>query len=131
MAPLAILWRSNIPPLLQRLADLELAEFFLLREIFARVFGLTIFGDKLRRLHVFRFPIEIKNLLFGSQKIFRMSMTLETPGHAVRLGQVYRRHVIDRTMATETTDAPVHVCGMIIINVINRAIDPHPVDRIA
>ncbi len=58
-------------------------------------------------------------------------MTLETPGHAVRLGQINRRHVVDGAVATKTTDAAVHVCRMIVIDVINCPINPHPVDRIA
>ena len=131
MAPLAICRRRYIPALLQRLADLGLGEFFLLGKIFAHFAWLTVFGDKLRRLHIFRFPIEIKNLFLGPQKIFRMPMTVEAPGHAMRLGQIHRRHVIDGAVTTETTNAPVHMCGMIVINVIDRAIDPHPVDRIA
>src|SRR5215831_45599 len=60
VAPLAICWRSNIPALLERLADLRL-------------------------LYVFRFPIEIKNLFLRPQKIFRMPMTFEAPRHAMRL----------------------------------------------
>src|SRR5207249_12090031 len=95
VAPLAICWRSNIPALLQRLADLGLSEFFLLspifilavgmlRQVFARVAWLTVFRHKLSRLHVFRFPIEIKNLLLGPQKIFRMPMAVEAPRHAMR-----------------------------------------------
>src|SRR5215813_3879418 len=85
VAPLAICWRSNIPALLERLADLRLREFFPLGKIFAHVAWLTVFRDKLRRLYVFRFPIEIKNLLLRPQKIFRMPMTFEAPRHAMRL----------------------------------------------
>src|SRR5882672_1744300 len=72
VAPLTILRRSNVPALLQRLADLGLRELFLLRKIFARVPWLAVFRHKLRRLHVLRFPIEIKNLILGPQKIFRV-----------------------------------------------------------
>src|SRR5207247_1756410 len=85
VAPLAICWRSNIPALLQRLADLRLREFFLLGKISMHVAWLPVFRDKLSRLHVFRFPIEIKNLLLGPQKIFRMPMAFEAPRHAMRL----------------------------------------------
>src|SRR5437867_11858577 len=130
VARLTILWRSNVPALLQRLADLGLRELFLLRKIFARVSWLAVFRDKLGRLHVLRFPIEIENLIFRPQEIFRVPMALETPSHAVRLGLIHDRHVIDRTVATETTDSPVHVRRVIVINVINRAMDPHPIDRL-
>src|SRR5439155_1478056 len=78
-----------------------------------------------------RFPIEIKNLVFRSQKIFRMPMAFETPCHAVRLCLIDHRHVIDRTVATETTDAPVHMRCVIVINIIDRAMDPHPLDWVA
>src|SRR5437870_11352595 len=85
VAPLAICWRSNIPALLQRLADLGLSEFFLLGKISVHVAWLPVFRDKLSRLHVFRFPIEIADLLFRPQKIFRMPMAFEAPRHAMRL----------------------------------------------
>src|SRR5215471_6804553 len=106
MAPLAICWRSNFPALFQRLADLGLAELFLLRKIFTRVGWLTVFRDKLRRLNVLRFPIEIENLIVGPQIIFGVSMAIQTPRHAVGFGDVNYRHMIDRAVATETADAP-------------------------
>ena len=58
-------------------------------------------------------------------------MTLQAPAHAVGLGLIDHWHVIDRTVATETTDAPVHMRRVIVINVIDRAMDPHPVDWVA
>ena len=58
-------------------------------------------------------------------------MTFETPGHAVRLRVINDRHVIDRTVAAKTTDAAVNVRAVIIKNVIGRAMDLHPLDRIA
>src|ERR1043166_931410 len=103
VTPLTILWRSNVPSLLERLADLGLREPFLLRKIFARVPWLAVFRDKLGGLHVLRFPIEIKNLIFRPQKIFGVPMAIETPGHAVWLGLIHHRHVINRTVAAETT----------------------------
>ena len=57
-------------------------------------------------------------------------MAFEAPAHAVRLGLIDHRHVIDRAVATETTDAPVHMRCVIIINVIDSAMDPHPIDRL-
>ena len=58
-------------------------------------------------------------------------MAFETPCHAVRLCLIDHRHVIDRTVATETTDAPVHMRCVIVINIIDRAMDPHPLDWVA
>src|SRR5947207_15728115 len=88
VAPLAICWRSNLPALLQRLADLGLGELLLIRKIFTRVAWLTVFRDKIPRLNVLRFPIEIENLIVRPQIIFRVTVAIQTPGHAVRLGDV-------------------------------------------
>src|SRR5207247_8854038 len=52
VAPLTILWRSNVPSLLQRLADLGLREPFLFRKIFARGPWLSDFCDELGCLHI-------------------------------------------------------------------------------
>jgi len=128
MAPLAICRRIDFPALFQRLADLALRELLLFREILMCIVCLTIFRDKLRRLNIGRFPIEIKNLIFRPQIIFGMAVAIQTPRHAVWLGDVNRRHVIHWTVAAEAADAPVHVCRVIVINVINRAIEPHPFD---
>jgi hypothetical protein len=88
VAPLAICWRSDFPPLFQRLADLGLAEVLLLRKIFTRVAWLTVLRNKLRRLNVLRFPIEIENLVVWSQIILGVSMAIQAPRHAVRLRDV-------------------------------------------
>jgi len=131
VASLAVCRRVNVPALFQSLANLDLREFFLLRKIFAHVPWLTVFRDELRWFYIVRFPIEIKNLVFGSQIVFGVPMTLQTPSHAVWLGLINHWHMIDRTVATETTDAPVHMRRVIVINVIDCAMDPHPVDRVA
>ena len=55
-------------------------------------------------------------------------MAIQTPRHAVGLGDVHHRHVIDGAVTTETTDAPVHVRRVVVINVIDRAIEPYPLD---
>src|SRR6266699_482753 len=91
-----------------------------------RITWLAVLGDKLLRLHVVWLPIEIENLIFGPQIIFRVTVAIQTPGHAVRLGDVNRRHVVHRTVAAETTDAPIHVRRVIVVNIINSAITPHP-----
>ena len=53
--------------------------------------------------------MEIKNLIIGPQIIFGVPMAIQTPRHAVGLGDVNYRHVIDVSVATETADAPIHV----------------------
>src|SRR5215472_9366720 len=104
VAPLAIGWRSDLPALFQRLADLGLGELLLLREIFMRITWLTVPRDKLRRLNVLRFPIEIEDLIVGPQIILGASMAIQTPRHAVGLRDVNRRHAVHRTVAAETAD---------------------------
>jgi hypothetical protein len=106
-----------------------LGELLLLRKIFTA--WLTVLRDKLRRLHVLRFPIEIENLIVWPQIILRVPMAIQAPRHAVGLGDVHDRHAIDRAVATETADAPVHMRRMVVINVIDRAIEPDPLDRLA
>ena len=86
VAPLTVRRRIDVPALFQRPADLCLAEFLLLRKILARILRLSVFRNKFRRFHIVRFPIEIENLIFRPQKIFRVPMAFEAPRHAVRLG---------------------------------------------
>src|SRR4029077_16402324 len=130
VATLTVCWRIDVPVLFQRLANLCLAKFLLLRQIVARIMWLPVLRNKFRRFHVVRVPIEIENLIFGPQKILGMPVAIETPRHAMRLRQIHRRHMIDGAVATETTNAAVHVCRMIVINVINGAIDPYPLYRV-
>ncbi len=57
-------------------------------------------------------------------------MAIEAPRHAMRFGQIHRRHMIDGAVATETTNAAIHVRRVIVINVIDGTIDPHPLHRV-
>ena len=91
---------------------------------------LSVLRHKLRRFHIVWFPIKIENLILRPQKIRRISVALEAPRHAMGLRQVYRRHMIDRAVTTETANAAVHVRRVIVVNVIDSAIDPHPLDRV-
>src|SRR6266566_6712811 len=114
VASLAICWRSNLPALFQRLADLGLGELFLLRKIFACVARLTVLRDKLRWLNVLRFPIEIENLVIRPQIILGVPMAIQAPRHAVGLSDVNHRHVTDWSVASETADAPVHMRRVVV-----------------
>ncbi len=58
-------------------------------------------------------------------------MALEAPGHAVWLGVINHRHMIDRAVAAEATDPAIYVRGMIIKNVVGCAMNLHPLDRFA
>src|SRR5205823_14800549 len=104
MAPLTICRWSNFPTLFQRLADLGLGQLFLLRKILMRITWLAVLGDKLLRLHIVWLPIEIENLIFGPHLIFRVTVAIKTPGHAVQLGYVYLRYVLTSTVSPERTD---------------------------
>src|SRR5690349_1867449 len=109
MAPLAISWWSNLPALLQRLADLGLGELLLRGKIFTRIAWLAVFRDELRRLNVLRFPIEIKNLIVRPQIILGVPMAIQAPRHAVGLGDSYCRHVTHRAVTTKAADAAIHM----------------------
>src|SRR5438067_13752606 len=60
-----------------------------------------------------------------------MPVTFETPGHAVRLSHIHYGHVVDGAVATEATDSPVHMGRVIVIDVIDRAMEPDPLNRLA
>ena len=117
-----------MPAFLQRLTDLLLSEVLLFRPIFGHTGGFTVLGDELRRLHVVGLPIEIVNRFLRSQKILGMPMTFQAPCHAMRLSNRDGGHVIHVGVATEATDAPIHMGAVIIKNVIDRTMEPDPVD---
>ena len=60
-----------------------------------------------------------------------MAMAFEAPRHAVRLGVINHRHVIDLAVANRTTDPAIHVRGVIVKNVIRRAMNLHPLNRLS
>ena len=60
-----------------------------------------------------------------------MPVAFQTPGHAVRFRMIDHRHVIDLAVTTETTDPAVNVRRVIVENVIGRAMNLHPLDRLA
>ena len=128
MASLAVGGRVDIPFFFQGLPDFDLTELVLFAPVISHGGRFAIFGDEFSRLHFVRFPIEIKNLILGSEKIFRMTMTFQTPGHAVRLGVVNCRHMIDVTVTIGAADSAINVRRMIVKNVIGRAMDLDPLD---
>src|SRR5450755_4866331 len=131
VAPLTVQRRLNVPALFQRLADLLLSQLLLLRPIVLRVLRLPVPGNKGGDIFSLRFPIKIKVFGLGPQEILRMPMAFEAPRHAVRLGMIDDRHVIDLPMATRATDPAIHVRGVIVIHVIGRAMELHPLDRLS
>src|ERR1700731_2997054 len=92
---------------------------------------LTVLRHKLRRLHVIGFPIEIKNLIVRPEKIFRMPVAFQAPRHAVRFGMINYRLAINGAVTTKTTDPAIDVRRMIEKNVIGRAMQLLPLDRVS
>ena len=131
MTCLAIFCRLNVPPFFQRLSDLLLRQPFLLRPILARVFWLSVLGNEFGRTHIRRLPIQIGDLVFRAQKIFRMPMAFQAPGHAHRLRIGNHRHVIDLPMAARATDAAIHMRSVIVKLVIGQPMNPYPLHRLA
>ena len=102
--------------------------FFFFAKFSCASLGCPYFATNSAGLTSHGFPIEVEDLIIRSQIVFGVAMAIQAPRHAVWLGDLNDRHVIDRPVAAETTDAPVHVRRVIIVNVINRAIEPHPFD---
>ena len=46
-------------------------------------------------------------------------------------GKYANRHLIDLPMAARATDPAIHVGGVIVINVIGRAMELHPLNRVS
>ena len=61
----------------------------------------------------------------------RRAVTLEAPGHAQRFRLVNDGHCIDLAVAAVTTDAAVHVHGVVEIDVVGRLVDADPFHRCA
>src|SRR5260370_1128529 len=109
VAGLAICARSDVPAFLQSLTNLVLGQMLLLCPVVIHISWLSVLGDERRRFHVLWFPIKVEDFLLGAQKILRVSMAFETPGHAVRFFYGYPRHLIHLTMTTEAADAAIDV----------------------
>src|SRR5205807_3123403 len=92
---------------------------------------LAIFRHEISWLFPIRFPIEIRDLRFGPEEILRIAMAFEAPLHAVRLGVINHWHVIHLPVTARAADAAVHVRGVIVINVIGRAMQLDPLDWLA
>ena len=123
VAPLAVERRLDVPTLFQCSADLLLRQLFLLRP----VIRLRLSAGHIWRRSPPAFPIpgfqsRFVDLRFRAQEIFGVPMALEAPRHAVGLGVLDDRHLVDLAVAARATDPAVHVRGVIVINVI-RACD--------
>lgn len=60
-----------------------------------------------------------------------MPVTFQTPRHAVWLSLVNHRHMIDLAVTAEAANAAIHMRGVIVKNVIGRAMYLDPLDWLA
>ena len=75
-------------------------------------------------------PVHVKDLRGRAEEILGGTMAIEAPLHAERFRLVDHAHLIHRTMAAVTTNAAVHMDGMIEIGVVGQAMDLHPGNRL-
>src|SRR5205823_12594286 len=76
-------------------------------------------------------PIQIGNLVGWTHPRGGIAMAIEAEGHAEWFGMVNLVHLVDLAMALDTTDAAVHVDGMVEINVVGRLVNMDPGNRLA
>jgi len=60
-----------------------------------------------------------------------MAMEFEAQRCAVWFGMINDPHLIDLPMAARATDAAIHVRGVIVISVIGRPMELHPLHRLS
>lgn len=72
------------------------------------------------------FPIQIRDLLRRPDLRGRIAMAIEAERHAERLGVLDFVHLVDLAVTLDTTDAAVHMDGVIEIDVVRRLVDLHP-----
>ena len=77
-----------------------------------------------------RLPLHVENLVFGTNVLGRIAMTIEAPLHIQRRGLEYQGHLIDRAMTRGATDALIDVDAVIEIDVIGEPVNLDPLDRL-
>jgi len=77
------------------------------------------------------FPIQIRHLVKRAEMIFRSAVALQAPTHAVGFGVVDDFHVVNVPMASDATDATIHVHRMIEVDVVGSFMNSDPRNRIA
>ena len=105
--------------------------FFFFDEVFLRILRLAVFRHELRRLHVLRLPVKIINLIDRAQMILRMrdGTPDTTPCCAACRAAPPPSHSPAR--GSLAADAAIHVRRVIVENVVRRAMNLHPLDRLA
>ena len=77
-----------------------------------------------------RLPIEIGDLVEGAELIFWSPVAFQTPSHAVRLGVVNDLHMVDMTVTGYAANPPVHMDGMVEIDLVRGLVNADPRNRI-
>ena len=131
MARLAILRGLNVPTFLQGLADFLLRQVRFFRPVFRYAFRLSVLSDEFGWIHILRLPIQIGDLVFRPQKIFRIAMALQAPLHAHWLRVGDHGHMIDLAMTTGATDPAIYMRSVIVKNVVRETMDPDPLHRLS
>jgi hypothetical protein len=70
-------------------------------------------------------------LVEGAELIFWSPVAFQTPSHAVRLGVVNDLHMVDMTVTGYAANPPVHMDGMVKIDVVRGLVNADPRNRIA
>lgn len=78
-----------------------------------------------------RFPIQIGDLIEGTEVIFRSPMTFQAPSHAVRFGVVNDFHMVHMSVTGYAANPPVHMDGVVEINVVGGLVNADPRNRVA
>lgn len=74
---------------------------------------------------------EVEDFFEWPEMLFRSFMTLQTPGHGVALCLIDHLHLVHITVAALAGNTPVHVSGVIEVNIVRRFMNPHPLDWLA
>src|SRR2546422_11163544 len=106
---------------------LQRLKFPLLHELFPVL--LLHFSGNLRV--VVPLPVQVGDLVGRTHPRGGIAMAIEAESHAQRFGMVNLVHLVDLAMALDTTDAAVHVDGMVEIHVVGRLVNVDPGNRLA
>lgn len=82
-------------------------------------------------LEIFRFPVEVGDLVERAERVFRVAVTVEAERHAQGLCVVDHRHFVNTTVAFDTTDPPIDVRRMVEVGILGNLVDLHPLDRLS
>lgn len=76
-------------------------------------------------------PIQVRDLIEGTDAGLGIAVTVQTKTHAERLGVLHHIHLVDLAVALVARNTTVHVNGVIEINEVRHLMDALPGNRIA